>query len=355
MTLASAAPPMMIDSFNLGAPVWLHALWVAPAIMLVLSLSFYRTRRLLTRLANPVMLATLAASVSWPRRWTKAVLLSLGVGALALTLAQPQWGIQRREVERRGRDIVFVVDVSRSMLAEDLAPNRLERAKVWMKDLVDALEGDRAGIVAFAGAPVVRSPLTMDRDFLAMAIDELSPDVAPRGGTLIGDAIRKTITQVFALDPDESAPDERAPFRDIILITDGEDQDSFPVEAARAAGELGVRIIAIGIGGADAPVPARDDDPGQYQTSGGQVVRTSLNAKALGEIAAASDAGVFLNVGDGTIALDEVYRDLIASAEQTDQGSAEITRYTDRFVWTLIPAIALLLIESLIGQRRRTR
>ncbi len=139
--LASGAMPAL-DQFNLGTPVWLHALWVAPVLMLVLSLSFLRTRRLLTRLADPVMLARLTASVSWPRRWIKAVLLCLGAGALAFTLTQPQWGEQSRSVERRGRDIVFVVDVSRSMLAQDLAPNRLERAKVWMKDLVSALDGD---------------------------------------------------------------------------------------------------------------------------------------------------------------------------------------------------------------------
>lgn len=347
--------PSIEHAFNLGAPEWLHGLWIGVVIMLVLSLSFYRSRRVLRRLAEPTMLERLTASVSWPRRWVKAVLLSLSAVVLAITLTQPQLGVESREVQRRGRDLVFVVDVSRSMLAQDLAPNRLERAKVWMKDLVNALEGDRAGVVAFAGAPVVRSPLTMDRDFLSLAIDELSPDTAPRGGTLIGDAIRKTVSQVFDLEADEGEPDARSPYRDIILITDGEDQDSFPVEAARAAGDLGVRIIAIGIGGSETPVPAREEDAGRYQTSGGQVVRSSLNAEALAEIAAASDAGVFLNVGDGSIALDAVYRDLIASAEQTNQGAAEVTKYTDRFVWALIPAIALLVLESLIGQRRRTR
>ena len=352
--LAATAIPIG-DSFNLGDPVWLHALWVTPLILLTLSLSFYRSRRLLTRLADPVMLAALTSSVSWPKRWIKAVLLALAGGTLALTLTQPQLGAESRTVDRRGRDIVFVVDVSRSMLAQDLAPNRLERAKMWMKDLLNELEGDRVGIVAFAGAPVVRSPLTMDRDFLALAIDELDPTAAPKGGTLIGDAIRKTLTQVFALDPKDDKLDDRSPYRDIILITDGEDMDSFPVEAARGAGDLGVRIIAIGIGGANTPVPARDDDPGRYQTADGQIVRSSLNAGALAEIASASDAGVFLNVGDGSIALDEVYHDLIASADQTDQGATEITRYTDRFLWTLIPAIGLLIIESLIGQRRHTR
>jgi Ca-activated chloride channel family protein len=234
MTLATLPAPWT-ESFNLGDPVWLHALWVAPLILLTMAISFHRARRLLHRLAEPEMLARLTASVSWPRRWLKAALVSVSAALLAFTLTQPQWGVESRTVEQRGRDLVFVIDVSRSMLARDLAPNRLERAKVWMKDLVNTLEGDRAGIVAFAGAPVVRSPLTMDRDFLSLAIDELSPDVAPRGGTLIGDAIRKAVSQVFALDPEQDRLDERAPFRDIILITDGEDQDSFPVEAARAA------------------------------------------------------------------------------------------------------------------------
>lgn len=346
---------ILTDSLRLGAGAWVHALWAAPAIALAMWLASHRSRSLLRRVASPEMLARLAGTASRPRRALKGALVVAATALTALALARPQLGFREQTAERRGRDIVFLVDVSRSMLAEDLAPNRLERAKLWMKDLVDAAEGDRIGIIAFAGAPVIRSPLTLDRDFVEMAIDELDPGVATRGGTNIGDAIRKAVEQVFALDPDADTFDERAAYRDIILITDGEDQGSFPVEAATAAGELGVRIIALGIGssGQGAPVPGKEG--AEYETYEGQIVRSSLNAEPLAEIAAASNAGAFLNVGAGSIELDAVYDDLIASAEQTQQDTVTTRKYIERFAWVLAPALACLVLEGLITDRRRRR
>ncbi|MEZ6243606.1 MAG: VWA domain-containing protein [Phycisphaerales bacterium] len=341
----------LTDAVRLGAPAWMHALWIAPALALVLLLASARSRRLLKRFASPTMLASLAASVSPGRRRLKHALVVLAAALAALALARPQFGYEERTTTRRGRDVVFVVDVSRSMLAADLAPNRLERVKLWMKDLVAAAEGDRIGLVAFAGAPVVRSPLTQDRDFLLMAIDELSPDAAPRGGTNIGDAIRKTLDDVFSIDPEH--PDEQAPYRDIILITDGDDQESFPVDAARTAGDEGVRIIALGVGSSGAGAPVPDAAGPGYAEYEGQTVRSALNPDSLAQIAAASDGGVFLNVGTGLVELDEVYRDLIHNAQQGDQGQATTRDYFERYAWVLLPAFVCLVAESLVGERRR--
>ncbi len=344
---------MLSDSLRLGAPALAHALWIAPALALVLWLSGARSRRLLRRFASPTMLASLASSVSPRRRLLKNTLIVVAAALAAAALARPQLGYEERTATRRGRDVVFVVDVSRSMLAADLAPNRLERVKLWMKDLVAAAEGDRVGLVAFAGAAVVRSPLTQDRAFLLMAIDELSPNAAPRGGTNIGDAIRKTIDQVFTIDPEHV--DDRAPYRDIILITDGDDQESFPVDAARAAGDLGVRVIAIGVGSSGAGAPVPDPDGPGFTEYEGQTVRSALDPDSLAAIAAASDGGVFLNVGTGVIELDEVYRDLIAAAQQGDQGEATTRDYFERFAWVLVPAFVCLVLESLLSDRRRRR
>ncbi len=343
----------LTDSFRLAAPAWAHALWVAPALALLLVLSRARARSLLRRFASPEMLARLSLGVSRPRRALKAGLIVAASALAAASLARPQLGYQERAATKRGRDVVFVVDVSRSMLAQDLAPNRLERVKLWMKDLVAAVEGDRVGLVAFAGAPVVRSPLTQDRDFMLLAIDELSPDAAPRGGTNIGDALRKTIDSVFAIDPD--APDEGAPYRDIILITDGDDQESFPVEAARIAGDLGVRVIAIGVGSAGAGAPVPEADGAGYAQFEGQTVRSALDPDALAAIAAASDGGVFLNVGTGVIELDEVYDDLIASGRRAERGVSVTRDYFERYAWVLLPAFVLLVLEPLIPDRRRKR
>lgn len=334
-------------SVEIGDGAWLHALWLAPAAFALFALSIAERRRALRRFASVELLGRLADSVSWTRRWAKAALFAGALAALAVALARPLSSPEEVEIEQRGREIVFVVDVSRSMLAQDLAPSRLERAKLWIRDLTETLGGDRIGLVAFAGAARLQCPLTFDRDFFKMTLEELDPGAAPRGGTYIGDAIRKTLADVFG--PEPAGAGGRTVGRDIILITDGEDQDSFPVEAARLAGEAGVRIIAIGLGssGDGAIVPGVEFD--------GQPVRSRLNAEALAEVAGATPGGAFLNVGTGRIDLSRVYRDLVASAEQGVTGTATAYRYQERFWVFLAAALGLLVVESFVGERRRAR
>ena len=179
--------------------------------------------------------------------------------------------------------------------------------------MLDSLKGDRVALVAFAGSSVVKCPLTLDYGFMRMAVDDLSPTSVARGGTLIGDALRRVVGDVF----DEDAEG----FRDIILITDGEDHESFPVEAAMAAGDAGARIIAIGLGdekvGRRVPV---EDDYGRrrYLTYDGEEVVTRLDAETLRRVAAATTGGVYFNVATGNINLDEVYTGLILDAERRE-------------------------------------
>lgn len=338
--------------FDLGAPAFLHAVWAAPLVLLLLAGGIAAQRRALRRLADAELLPALAGGVSWTRRWAKALLLAASAGLLAFALARPRWDPEEQPIVRRGRDIVFLVDVSRSMLARDLPPNRLERAKLWLGDLMESLEGDRVALVAFAGAPVIKSPLTLDYGFVRLQLEELTPDSAPRGGTLIGDAIRRTLRQVFEIDPDDPEPDAGR-FRDIVLITDGADQESFPVEAARQAAAAGVRIIALGVGSeTGAPIPAEEGGFVEYQ---GETVTAALDAQTLRDVAAATPGGAFLNVGTGRIALDEVYRDLIAAAEQRTVHAGTEVRYEEKhflFVWA---ALALLVADALLGERRRGR
>lgn len=329
---------------RLGDPVWLQALWALPALALVWLWSARARRRLAMRFADSSLLALIGGRVRWLRRGLHAAGILLALGLVSVALARPQWNPEERDAERRGRDIVFLIDVSRSMLAEDLAPNRLERTKIWINDLIASLSGDRVGLVAFAGAPVVRSPLTLDYAFFRMALDELGPLTAPRGGTNIGDAIRKTLSDVFENDGDDSR------YRDIILITDGEDQASLPIAAAELAGEMGVRIIALGIGsetdGATIPVDASqgDEDLLRFQ---GQVVRSKQDAATLEKIASASAGGVYLNIGTGTINLERVYEDLIRSAEQRTFESASAVQYDEGFVYLLLGALAIFVLEAI--------
>jgi Ca-activated chloride channel family protein len=341
---------MAVASWRFAHPEWLALLVLAPVAAIVGWLSARRRRTALTSFIGD------AAEARLPRpggTWARIALAAVGAGSLAIAAARPQSDPVTEQVSVRGRDLVFVIDVSRSMLSRDVAPDRLARTKLWINDLVNTLGGDRVGLVAFAGVPVVKCPLTLDHGFFRMELEELSPASAPRGGTLIGDAIRKAMSDVF--EPGQGR------HRDIILFTDGEDQGSFPVEAAKAAGEAGVRIIAIGIGGEleGALVPAEQAATDRYVEHEGSRVRSKLDVATLAAIAqAAREAGgqgVFLDVGTGTIDLDTVYRDLIASAERTETSQLASVSYRELFPWFLGMALACLALEPLIPSVRRPR
>jgi len=328
-------------------PRWFVTFWGVALLVLLLVLLAKRTRRRIDRYIDPsLQSAVLGRRLSWPSA-LRSTMLVLAISAVVVALARPQSDPREVEVETKGRDVVFLLDVSRSMLARDVAPNRLERAKLWINDLVDELHGDRVGLVAFAGSSAVVSPLTTDKLFFKLALEELDTSAVPRGGTNIGDAIRRTMNMVFT-------GDDRAEFahRDIILITDGEDQESLPVQAAQAAGEKGVRIIALGIGSRDGSlVPADPNNP----RGSNQQVRSSLQSASLTQITAATTGGVYLEVGTGTIDLATVYRDLIASAEQRTIETARTTQYQERFVVLLWIAFGLLCLEMLLIPTRTRR
>jgi Ca-activated chloride channel family protein len=303
------------------------------------------------RLADPGLHAVIGARARGARRALSGPAVVVALALIALALARPQWNPTPREVTRHGRDVVFLIDVSRSMLARDLAPDRLGRAKVWVGDLVGSIEGDRVALVAFAGAAVVKCPLTLDHAFFALTLAELSPESVPVGGTNIGDAIRKVMADVFAIDPD--APTSH---RDIILITDGEDQQSLPVDAAAAAGRAGVRIIALGLGSDEsgATIPVEDRGGGERQlTYQGRTVQSRQDSGQLAQIAAASAGGVYLNVGTGTINLDRVYADLVGSAAQATTAESTAMKHDEGFQWLLLPAVLVLAMEGLLRDRSR--
>ncbi len=337
---------------HFGSAQWMHALWLVPIVACLCVYAHDARRRLLMRFAEDSAMFALT-----PRRRpfigiAKIVLLTAGIAGLVLSLMRPQWNEREIPLTRRGREIVFVIDVSRSMLARDLAPNRLERSKLWIRDLAASLQGDSVGLVAFAGVAVVKSPLTRDLGFFEMAVEELGPDAVPRGGTMIGDAIRKAVSQVFERSPDDDA--DQNLFRDIILITDGEDQGSLPIEAAKAAADAGIRILAIGIGsGTDGTLVPTNENEQDFVTFDGQQVRSKLDAATLVQVAQASPGGVFLNVGTGDLNLDDVYRDLIASADQADLETEASVRYDEMFWVFLAGSIACLMAESLLEDRRR--
>lgn len=332
---------------ELGELRWLHALWAVAAIGAMLLIAAARRRAAAKRLIDAELLPAVAARPSLGRLVAKSLLVAAALACVALALARPRWSAVPQDVRRLGRDVVFVVDVSRSMLADDLKPSRLERAKLAIQDVLESGVGDRVGLVAFAGTAVTKVPLTFDYGFMSMQLDALSPASVPRGGTLIGDAIREAL---------RSFDTESPAHRDIILITDGEDHESFPVEAAGKAGEMGVRIIAVGLGDETIGRPITyTDDRGVRRTVTyqGEPVRSKLDADTLRRVAAASNGGVYFNVATGNINLDEVYTQLVRRAEQTELEGKQGVRLEEQFQIFLAAALALLAIEAMIGERPR--
>ncbi|MBN1697569.1 MAG: VWA domain-containing protein [Spirochaetales bacterium] len=334
---------------NVGA---FFLLWVLPLIVFFHMYAGYQRKKSLMRFADEQMLARINVSVQPGRRKVKLVLLLAAFSFVVVAMARPGWNPQPRKIQRMGRDVVFVIDVSKSMLAEDLAPNRLERAKLAVIDCVERLEGDRVALVAFAGTAAVKCPLTLDYGFFRNMVEDISVYSIARGGTNIGDAIRAVIDNVF--------DDREKRYKDIILITDGEDHDSYPEDAAKAAGEKGIRLLAFGLGDENTGrrIPVTDENGNRtflrYTDKNGEEVEvwSKLDADMLRKMVNATPGGKYLNVATGTFDLGEIYLNLVASAEKKELESSTITLYEERFQFFLLLGVVLLCVEELVAIRR---
>jgi len=274
---------------RLGNEVALWFLFGAVLLVVLYCWGFWRKRVALRRLADLELLGMINGDVSLTRQIFKAFVVVLAFVFIVVGLTRPAWNAEPKQFSRKGRDVVILLDVSRSMLAEDIKPNRLERARIAISDLLEVLDGDRVGLVTFAGSSTVKCPLTQDYVFMRMALSEITTESTNMGGTLIGDAIRKAVEEVFGSGGEQ--------FKDIILITDGEDHESFPEQAAAKAGLAGVRIIAVGLGNEEegTPIPVVDAD-GQksFLTYQGAIVRSKLGASTLREVVRNSAGGVYV-------------------------------------------------------------
>ena len=326
----------------------LYLLWVIPLLLGLYVYAGSRRRRALVVFAEAGLLRVINVSMSAARRRWKAALVLAAFALGVAALSRPAWNPKPKKIERRGRDVVFLLDVSKSMLAEDLAPNRLERAKIAIIDCIDRLQGDRVGLVVFAGTAVPKCPLTLDYGFFRTMLEGVSTDSVSRGGTHIGDAIRKALNSVF--------DDQQKKYKDIILITDGEDHDSFPEDAAADAGKRGIRLIAIGIGDENQGkrIPITDESGRRtFLKYKGEEVWSKLDGDTLRKMANSTPGGKYLNVATGAIDLGEVYTQLVAGAEKKALEAKTIKRYEEKFQVFLGVAFALLCAEMIIGERKR--
>jgi Ca-activated chloride channel family protein len=326
---------------------YVHLLWLAPLLAGVAAYGFWRKRRALESFASANLLGSLMPRVSITRQYVKSALLILALIFVVLAMTGPRWGVYFEEVERKGVDIVVALDVSRSMLAEDIAPNRLGRAKLAISDLLDQLDGDRIGLVTFAGAAVKKCPLTVNYGSFKLALDEVDTQSSPRGGTLLGDAVRKA-KECFL----DKVKDHKA----IILISDGEEQEvDYPVEAAKAAyDDQGILICTVGIGDVTegARIPVVENGQKTFLRHEGQEVWSRMNPQVMQEMAVVG-GGKYLPAETRDFDLGELYNWIRGKLEVVEFDARVTERRHARFQWLLAPALLLVMIESFMTDRKR--
>jgi Ca-activated chloride channel family protein len=325
--------------FRFANPHILYLLLMVPVAVALFIFAQVRRRRRLERFASSSLLAQLTPSASPARVRTKFILYTLAVVFLVLAAARPQVGSKLREEHQKGIEMMLVVDVSNSMLAEDFEPNRLDRTKFAIDRVVESMKQDRIGVVAFAGEAQVQLPITSDYRMARAFARKLSPAMVRTQGTDLGAAI-KLASMSFSSQSEGS--------RVMILITDGENHESDALEVAQAAAEKGIAIYTIGIG---TPEGAPIMIGGDYLTDeNGDMVVSKLDEKMLQEIASAT-GGAYVRATKQSIGLKEIV-DRLKELDESDLATTRFEAFDEQYQYPLAVALLLLLVEWLILDRR---
>ncbi len=320
--------------------LWL--LWLIPFMLLVFLIIRHRRKRAIRKIGQPGLLSSLMPLVSSQRPVLKFILLLLSLVFIILAIAGPRSGSRLREVKREGVEIMILLDVSLSMLAEDIRPNRLERAKMSISRLIRNLENDRIGLIVFAGDAFVQIPMTSDYAAARMILENVSTDIVPVQGTAIGRAI-ELATRSFT--PDSPAS------RTIIIISDGEDHEDDPVHASRIAREQGISIHTIGMGRPEgAPVPVTEGGSRFLTDENGNTVITRLDEATLRGIASAGE-GMFIRAGSSGTGLETIMNE-IEEMDKFEFGELVYSEYDEHFQFMAALALILLIIDFAILERK---
>jgi Ca-activated chloride channel family protein len=333
-------------ALTFGSPHWLWGLLLLPVFAALYVWSHLRGRALISKVVAPRLRDQLAGSVSVVRRVIRGILIVLTLGLVMVALAQPRYGFTQQEVKQRGRDIIVAVDTSKSMLATDIAPNRLARAKLLTQDLIRLLKGDRVGLIAFAGSSFLQAPLTLDYSAVVNALDELDTNVIPKGGTNIASAIA-TAEEAFGKAEGQT--------RALVILTDGEELDADGIAAAKKAAEHGIRIFTVGIGSSEGSlIPFRSDDGRQdfVRDVSGKPVQTRLDENRLTEIAKTT-GGFFVPIGPD--AARDIFQKGIEPMDLAETGLFSARQPLERYQWPLGFAVGFLIFWLLLGERKRVR
>lgn len=326
-----------------------HLLWlwllVVPAMVLFFWWAWQTRQRLISQFVQSRLLANLTVGVSAQRQKMRMGLLVLAGALLVLVLARPQWGFTWEEAKQRGLDVVVAIDTSRSMLASDVHPNRLARAKLAAIDLKKLARTDRVGLVAFAGTAFLQCPLSFDDEVFRQSLNALDATIIPQGGTALAEAI-----QAAAAAFKEKNDNHKI----LVLFSDGEDHDGNAVEAARAAAKEGLRIFTIGIGTANGELLRVTDEKGRsdYVRDGqGNVVKSRLNEQLLQDIAKAGNG--FYMFLTGANAIELLYERGLAPLPKAERSAQRVQHFHERYQWFLGLVIVLLLLEMFLPERKQ--
>lgn len=324
-------------------------LWLVPVVIGLLAWfllwSWRKRQQLINVFVKSRLLAQLTVGVSVRRQLIRMLFMVAASAFLLVTLARPQYGFHWEEARQKGLDIVVAIDTSKSMLAADIAPSRLERARLAALDLMDIAKRDRLGLVAFSGTAFLQCPLTMDNEAFRQSLNALSTSIIPQGGTALN----------AALDTAKTAFDvSNENYRAIILITDGEDHEEGVVKAAEVAAAQGYRIFTVGVGTPAGELLQITDSEGRksyLKDESGNVVKSSLNENLLRQIAT-SGQGAYIHLRD-TSSLELLYQSGLEPLPKGELSSRLTRKYHERFQWPLALAIICLISEVFIVDQKK--
>ena len=317
--------------------LWL--LLLVPVLPVLYGLLRYLRRERIRRFGDEKLVRQLMPSWSGAKAWTRLILFDLALMFFTIGLARPQIGAKLAERETKGAEIMICLDVSNSMLAQDYSPNRLERAKLALSRIVDKLQDDRVGLIIFAGSSFVQLPITNDYVSAKMFLSSIDTQSVPVQGTAIGDAIL-TAVKSFSTQSEKS--------RAIIVITDGENHEDDPVEAAKTAAGMGIKVYTVGVGSLRGePITVNGE---LLKDRNGNIVVTHLDENTLRKVAAAGN-GAYVHAGNEEFGLNPIIED-IDKLEDEFYKSVVFEEYDEQYMYFFAVALCLLVVEMLIGSRR---
>ena len=326
-----------------GQPELLPLVWLLLPIAAVVAAVTRQKRGRLARIAESSALARLAPHLNQSRIGLRTAIWLVAIGICLLSLARPQWGERWEEVRRTGLDVIVALDTSKSMLAQDLKPSRLEQAKWGLRDLAQRLRGDRIGLVSFAGSSFLQCPLTSDYGAFMMTLDDVFVGIIPRGGTAIADSLK---TAIKNFDPDSPADQV------IMLITDGEDHEGDPLSLLPELKKKGIRVLSIGIGSDEGdliPVSEGRGNVGYLKDREGNVVKSTLQEDVLQRLALET-GGAYVRAAPGDLGMERIVEEGFARLERSEADSRLRKAHKDRFAWFVGVALILLAIEAILSQ-----